>query len=179
MVADGELARFLHQLDQRRARLAALATSGSGELGDEARTVGEELLTAREELRVQQEELVAAHAIATLTGADYDNMIAESDTPYLQTDLDGLLLEANGAARDLITWPLLAWSRRPLVVHFTLPTRGVVRRLINLAGRRAGHVTGEANLRRGRDDELPVRLAVVASPYAGALRWAMIPATPT
>src|SRR6266496_2323482 len=96
MVAHGELAGFLEQLDRRRARLTALAECGSGELRDEARTVGEELLAAREELRVQQEELVAAQAVAALTSANYNDIVASTDTAHLVTDLEGLILGANG-----------------------------------------------------------------------------------
>ena len=175
MVAHGELVRFLERLDQRRTRLAALAESGSAGLSEEVRTVDEELLTAREELRVQAEELLAAQAIAALTSANYDHIVADSGMPHLQTDLDGLIIEANAPAHQLMTLPLLNWSRRPLVAHFTLPSRRAVRTLINLAARRSGHVTGEAVIRRGIETELPVLLAVVASPYTATLRWAVIP----
>lgn len=74
-----------------------------------------------------------------------------------------------------MTWPLLCWSRRPFVAQFTLSTRGTVRSMIGRAARHAGCVTREATLRRPEDREIPVKPAAVASPFADALRWAVIP----
>jgi PAS domain-containing protein len=132
-------------------------------------------LTAQEELRVQDEELHAARLAAHLTSNEYEAAFAGANTAYLRTDRAGLVIEVDGAARNLMTWPLLRWSRRPFVAQFTLPTRGTVRSMISRAVRNGGCVTGEATQRRLDDRELPVKLAAAASPFADALRWAVIP----
>lgn len=175
MATHSDLTTFLAELDSRRRRLARLARSGPGELRDEVEAPGEELLTAQGELRVQDEKLQAARLVAQLTSGEYGAEFADAPTAYLRTDRTGLVLEANAAARGLMTWPLLRWSRRPFVAQFTLPTRGTVRSMISRVARHAGCVTGEATLRRPEDREIPVKLAVAASPFADALRWAVIP----
>lgn len=175
MIASADLVRFLAELDEHGRRLAALAAAASGALSDEARSVVADLHTAREELWVQHEELTAIRAVAELSDSGYDRVFSDAPTAYVQTDRDGAILAANRAASELMTWPPFTWSRRPLVAHFTLPTRGAVRAMISRASRGEGRVTGEAVLRRTGDLELPVHLAVLASPSDGTLRWAVLP----
>lgn len=170
-----ELARFLTELDDRRRRLESLVDAESGEVRDEVRAASNQLLAAREELRVQQQELEAAQLAALLTGAEYDRAFVDEALPCLRTDHHGLIVETNSAARELLTWPLVSWSRRPLAVHFTLATRVIVRSMISRAGRQAGHLTGDATVQRSIGRQTPVRLAVAANaPPKGDLRWAAL-----
>jgi PAS domain-containing protein len=175
MSARPEFARFLTELDSRRLRLESLAEKESGDVRKEVRAASGQLLAAREELRVQQQELEAAQAATFLTGADYDQAFAGTAIACLRTNSHGLIVEANRAARELLTWPLVSWSRRPLAVHFTLPTRPIVRSLISRARRYTGHVAGDAIIRRSLGTETPVRLAGVGNATTGTLRWAVMP----
>jgi PAS domain-containing protein len=173
MVARAELTRFLEQLDSWRARLDALVGSDDSQLSDEIRMASEELLVAREELQAQHDELVAALSLAALTSADFEDEFAGAGAAYVTTDRNGLILEANFAARAMLTWPPMHWAHRPLTAHFSLPTRIVVRSLMSRVNRRAGHLSGEAVLILGTDRQEPVVLAVASLPDAASLRWAI------
>src|SRR5215468_2583404 len=175
MSARPELARFLTELDSHRLRLESLAEKQSGDVRDEVRAASDQLLAAREELCMQQQELEAAQAAAFVTGTEYDRAFADTVVACLRTNSQGLIVEANPAARELLTWPLVSWSRRPLPIHFTLPTRPVVRSLIGRARRYTGHVTGHATLQRSFGAGIAVRLAAVGNATTGTLRWALMP----
>jgi PAS domain-containing protein len=175
MAVRPDLTRFLTELDSYRMRLNSLADRESGDVREEVRAASDELLAAREELCVQEQELEAARAAAFLTGAEYERAFADSAIACLRTNAHGLIVEANFAARELLTWPLVSWSRRPLAIHFTLPTRPIVRSLISRARRYTGHVTGDASLQRPLGRETPVRLAVVGNASTKILRWAVLP----
>ncbi len=170
-----ELATFLSELDAYRLRLESLADQESGAVRDEVRAASGQLLAAREELCVQEQELEVARAAAFLTGAEYERAFADTPIPLLRTDHHGLIVEVNPAARQLLTWPLITWSRRPLTVHFTLPTRPAVRSLISRARRYAGQVTADACLQRSHGRETAVTLAAVGNAASGTLRWAVMP----
>jgi len=174
MSVRAELARFLTELDSHRVRLESLARQESGEVREEVRAASDQLLAAREELRMQQQELEAAQAAAVVTGADYDRAFSETAVACLRTNPQGLIVAANPAARELLTWPLVSWSRRPLPIHFTLPTRPMVRSLISRARRYTGHVAGDAMLQRSFNAGTPVRLAAVGDAATGTLRWAVM-----
>lgn len=175
MSARPGFARFLTELDAHRVRLDSLADRESGDICDEVRAASDELLAAREELCVQEQQLEAAQAAAFLTGAEYERAFADTAIACLRTNAHGLIVEANPAARELLTWPLVSWSRRPLALHFTLSTRPIVRSLISRARRYAGHVTGDASLQRPLGRETPVSLAVVGNASTRTLRWAVMP----
>jgi len=175
MVAQDELASLFEQMNQRRARLAELVGPDDSELTLEAAAVGQDLLVAMEELRVQQEELQVARSVATLTAAGYEDSFMDAPTAYITSDRQGLVLAANLAARQLMTWPLLAWSRRPMAVHFSLATRIVVRSLVSQVLRRPGHAVGQAVLVRGLDSQTPVTVAVAGLPREPVLRWVVLP----
>lgn len=170
-----ELATFLSELDAYRLRLESLAEQESGDVRDEVRAASGQLLAAREELCMQQQELEVARAAAFVTGAEYERAFADTAIPCLRTDHHGLIVDVNPAARELLTWPLVIWSRRPLTVHFTLPTRPVVRALISRARRYPGQVSADACLQRSRGRETAVRLAAVGNAATRTLRWAVMP----
>lgn len=178
MAARPDFTRFLTELDSHRLRLETLAEKESGDLRDEVRAASDQLLAAREELCVQEQELETARAAAFLTGADYERAFGQTAIACLRTNPHGLIVEANYAARELLTWPLVSWSRRPLTIHFTLPTRPIVRSLISRARRYTGHVTGDASLQRPLGKETRVRLAVVGNASTRTLRWAVMPLAP-
>jgi PAS domain-containing protein len=175
MFAHPELTSFLTELDSYRLRLESLADTESGDIRDEVRAASEQLLAAREELCMQQQELEAARAAALLTGAEYERSFVDTTIPCLRTDQDGIIVAVNRAARGLLTWPLVSWSRRPVAVYFTLPTRPAVRSLISRARRHSGHVTGDASLQRSLSAQSPVRLTVVGDAASDTLRWAVVP----
>jgi PAS domain-containing protein len=174
MSARPELARFITELDSHRLRLESLAQKESGDVRDEVRAASDQMLAAREEHRMQQQELETAQAAAFVTGTEYERAFGDTAVACLRTNSQGLIVEANPAARELLTWPLVSWSRRPLAIHFTLPTRPVVRSLISRARRYTGHVAGDAMLQRPFKAGTPVMLAAVGDPATGTLRWAVM-----
>jgi PAS domain S-box-containing protein len=65
----------------------------------------EELRVAREELRVQNETLAEANAAAAAERNQYQDLFEFAPNGYLVTDPEGVVLESNRAARELLQAP--------------------------------------------------------------------------
>jgi PAS domain S-box-containing protein len=91
--------------------------SGSGDgrnaLTDLERAV-EQLRVAEEELRVQNEELRAHREAAESALGRYQELFDYAPDPYITTDADGLISEANNAAVHLLNVPIDKLKGKPI-----------------------------------------------------------------
>src|SRR5690348_17129422 len=113
-----DVQKLLRDIHRQRDRLTAMVKSaGDPALDDLAAAVdeiGEQLLVADEELRVQNEHLAQSTRRLDLLVAAHEELFANSDIAYLQTDSDGVVVRMNRAAHELLAIPPA--SRRVRVI---------------------------------------------------------------
>jgi PAS domain S-box-containing protein len=103
----------------------------------------EELSVAEEELRAQNEELQRARVIVDDERSHYRQLFFQAPVPYLVTDQNGVLIEANQAASDLLHCRPDRLVGKPIVVF----TQDTSRRLCRTLVRRLNAGEHEANAR--------------------------------
>jgi hypothetical protein len=130
--------QLLREFREHHGRLRSLvgrpdrgeAPSSADELIREIDEIGERLLVADEELRVQSEELASAQSNLSDVLSAYENLFMDAPIPYVQTDLDGVIVRNNRAAAQLIM-ASAAGASRTLVGLVRLADRGAVRGLLS------------------------------------------------
>lgn len=133
-----DLEQLLCEFRRHHDRLRSLAgaadvqstASSSETLIREIDEIGERFLVADEELRVQSEELASAQSNLTEALTAYEHLFMDAPVPYVQTDLDGVILRKNRAAERLIA-ATTPGSSRTLLGLFSLPDRAAVRNLLS------------------------------------------------
>ncbi len=136
--SSSDLEQLLREFRRHHDRLRSLAgppdmqavASSTDDLIREIDLIGEQLLVADEELRVQSEELASAHSTLTDILTAYEQLFMDAPVPYLQTDLDGVILRKNRAA-GRIADASAAGSSRTLAGLFALADRPAVRDLLS------------------------------------------------
>ena len=88
----------------------------------------EELSVAEEELEVQHEELVATQQSAELERLRYRSLFDHAPIPYLVTDREGVITEANHAAGVMLRRRPDHLAGKPLAVFLPLTERGAFRK---------------------------------------------------
>lgn len=161
--------------------LAARAGHGRSAVLDEALeqlgTALEELDVTSEELQQQNEELRATQAELAAERRAYQQLFDLAPAPYLTTDVEAVIREANQASGALLGVPTRLLPGRPLALFVPEDVRAAFRRrLLALAAGDSAHgwefpvrprtgppvlVTAEVLPTRGRDGEVAL------------LRWAM------
>jgi PAS domain-containing protein len=133
-----DLEQLLSEFRQHHERLRSLvgpadvnaAPSSAKDLIHEIDEIGERLLVADEELRVQSEELASAQHNLTDVLSAYEHLFMDAPVPYVQTDVEGMIVRNNRAAAQIIGSSALG-SSRTMVSLFRLADRGAVRDLLS------------------------------------------------
>ena len=140
LIPAAELERWLRQLEAARQRVDLARTADTGSAVDpidELERSFEELAVAGEELRVQNDEIVAARDEIERERERYRLLFEQAPTPYLVTDGDGMIREANQAAAELFATPSGHLRGKPLAIFVPASARSTFRRsLIELRGQR-------------------------------------------
>jgi PAS domain S-box-containing protein len=104
--SSSDLNRFFNELQLKRDQSDALFDPGAPQVPEQAETeliaALEELNIAEEELRAQHEALLDAHRNLEIERERYRTLFEFAPDPYLVTDRDGLIEEANAAAAELL-----------------------------------------------------------------------------
>lgn len=159
-----DLQAVLQQLSVGRARLEAL--SGAPTIPDQADLIAEithlseELLVADEELRVQDEELSEVRRRLETATSRWEQAFAVSPTPYLVTDVNGIVVNTNRAARAALGEPPGSTRVRPIASKFVLADRPAIRSALR-AARESGSAELTARMLHADASEHPVRVSVV------------------
>jgi len=140
-----DLEQLLREFRRHHDRLRSLAgpadmqssASSTEDLIREIDLIGEHLLVADEELRTQSEELASAHSNLTDILTAYERLFMDAPVPYLQTDLDGVILRSNRAAARMVD-ASSAGSSRTLAGLFSLADRKAVCDLLSQIRLRSG-----------------------------------------
>lgn len=129
---------------------------------EELSTNYEELQIADEELRVQNEELVAAQERAQAERQRYQELFEFAPDGYLVTDPNGIILEANYAATELLKVSRVALVGRSLAVFIAPEERETFHRYVNSLRDRYENRGWETVLQTEGGGSLPVSLIVGA-----------------
>lgn len=171
-----DLQRFLADLGQRRARLAAVAGSVDEGLARELVELGESLVVAGEELRVQAEELADLRRRLEETTAERE--LSSSTVAGLLSTRTGALVSANLAALRLADQTSPRRLPRPVASWFVVEDRPRVRSMIT-ALTRGSLPEVRADLRLRRRDGSAACVEVAVEPVDGGeeplLRWTLVP----
>jgi PAS domain S-box-containing protein len=169
---------FHRQLDSLQGRIDGLspgADSASEEVFQALRTAMEELRVAVEELRQTNDALHESRAEAEAERGRYRDLFNLAPDPYLVSDLQGVIREANRAASAALNIDHQFLIGKPLVVFLSREGRPAFRS--ELARVRKATGTGEFDLRL-KPRKLPpidaaVRVSVVRDQCGqpAALRW--------
>jgi two-component system, cell cycle sensor histidine kinase and response regulator CckA len=134
-----EIAGFLRSIAEANARASALRMQREQEGAEggaiepalaELDVALEELHTAEEELRAQNEELVAAKDQIETERQRYLELFRDAPLAYLVTDLEGVILEANRAATDLMRRPVRFLRGKPIAIFAPEAERAGLRDLM-------------------------------------------------
>jgi PAS domain S-box-containing protein len=143
----------------------------------ELEAVVQELRIAEEELRAQNEELLAAQAARDEAYRRYRELFDVSPDGLLVTDENGKILEANGAAAELLELPSQRLRGKVLASFVAPQSRRVFRRaLLAVAHRSEKLAESDLRLRRRAGDGLVVQARLVPFRAAGKaleVRWAL------
>src|SRR6266568_4393032 len=145
MVSQHDLDTFLARVRRHGGRMSQLATGASADLKEallsaltELEVMYEDLVVADEELRVQGEELRASQATLAATRSRYAELFVEAPVAYLVTTGDGIILETNRAAAELLGNPARGGVGKPLAVYLDMASRPEVRRTMLAVWRDGG-----------------------------------------
>lgn len=158
-----DLERFSTALRVSRDRANALDSGTSGhpqDLQDQLLAALEELSVAEEELRAKNDALAEAHRRLELERHRYRTLFDFAPDPYLVTDENGLIEEANAAAAELLGVPAKSLVDKPAATFIDRHARGEFR--AHLAGvARSGRLEHWGLELRPRDGRiLPVEVTV-------------------
>jgi PAS domain S-box-containing protein len=176
----------MNQIDRCRSRMAQIAealepTRGPGEqrhaleraVAEMSVTI-EELSVADEELRQQNDQLREAHAQLEFERERYRSLFELAPDPYLVTDINGVIAEANAAAAELFRVPRARLIGKPIAVFAGAESRIAIRgRVLQAAdGHRLCGWEFDV-LARGSETPIPVEATVQATEENGVrvLRW--------
>lgn len=120
----------------------------------------EELRVTEEELRAQNEELADAHALVAAERERYRGLFEHAPVPYLVTDAEGTILDANGAAAALLHCRRDRLTHKPLAVFVEPASRTAFREKLRRAAR-AGEPISLLLRMTPRDSETRVVTATV------------------
>lgn len=156
------LHRYRMQLPQTNSEqiaeiLEAIATSlESLELSYEEMQTSLEASTVIEEQLLQQSEQVVAE------GQRYYDLFQSAPDAYLLTDANGLILEANDSARQLLNIPQNSLLRKPLAVFVTQEERQAFRSYLNQLAQIEGVQDWELSLcpREGKPFAAQLKVAI-------------------
>lgn len=93
--------------------------------------IGEQLLVADEEFRVQNEQLSQSARRLDLLVAAHEELFANADVAFVQTDANGVVVRVNRAARRLLELPMGSKRCRVLPNLFRSEDRPAMRLLIS------------------------------------------------
>jgi PAS domain S-box-containing protein len=186
MVSQEDQDAFLARIRRHGGRVGQLSTSSPQDTREallaaltELEMMYEDLLVADEELRVQGEELRASTATLAATRSRYAELFAAAPVGYLVTTRDGIILEANRVAAELLGNPARAGIGKPLQAYIDTASRPELRRLMLSVWRGGGVAAMDAGIvpRTGRRTEvvLTVARATEAAGGANTLRWGLTP----
>jgi len=137
----------------------------------------EELRVVEEELHTQSEELSAVYGALEQDRGRYRDLFEGAPEPYLVTDTDGVILEANRLARRFLNIDGTFVIGKPISLYVWGEDRALMREVLNLLNSTSERSTFEMQLRpRGASQPVDV-LAVVQGEreHAGSsslsLRW--------
>jgi PAS domain S-box-containing protein len=184
MVSQEDLDAFLARIRRHGGRVGQLTTKPSYDAREallaaltELEMMYEDLLVADEELRVQGEELRATTATLAATRARYAELFAAAPVGYVVTTGDGVILEANRVAAELLGNPPRGGVGKPLQPYVDSGSRPELRRLMLAVWREGGVAAMDAVIvpRSGRRIEvvLSVARAVDTAGGANTLRWGL------
>lgn len=122
----------------------------------------EELGTAVEELHAAADELAHAGEIVAMERRRYAELFELAPDAYAVTDIDGIILEANQAAHELLTGARGSLIGKPLAAHVE-DTVGFHRRIAPLRAGGAGPVSWEALAHNGAGSLTPISVRVTAA----------------
>lgn len=125
----------------------------------------EELSVAEEELRAQQDAIVEANRSIEVERTRYRTLFEFAPDPYLVTDADGTISQANSAAAEFLGLPAALLIGKPLINFIDLRVRADFRaHLRGLAtALRADKLLVEITVREGRSVPVEMAVAVVGS----------------
>ncbi|CAA9577447.1 Circadian input kinase A [uncultured Synechococcales cyanobacterium] len=129
--------KFFQQLKMLYKRVIALQHQASARPSkqelwlpvvlEELNTAFEELQVAEEELQAQNEQLAAAHAQVEVERQRYQELFEFAPDGYLITDLEGIILEANHAAAQLLNISQQLIAGKPLATFIAESSRRTLR----------------------------------------------------
>ena len=167
-VNEQEIARFQSQVAALGSRLQVDELDGAGQeqLIEELATVFEELRVAEEELVVQQELITSEQAPLLAQLGRYEGLFHRAPVPYLVTDTDGKVVEANAEAERLLERRGRSVVGSSLAMLVTADERRVLRRMASAAGRDGR--AGRAAFTLGEELGEPARVTFHATPGESA-----------
>jgi PAS domain S-box-containing protein len=121
-----EIEKFAVALDASRARAGAMydpTNTASRFSHEELMCALEELSVAEEELRSQHEALLAAHDEVALQRTRYQTLFNFAPDPYIVTDENGLIEDANAAAVQLLGVNVPHLLRKPIATFIETHAR--------------------------------------------------------
>jgi PAS domain-containing protein len=187
VVSPGELQAFGTRIRRHGNRVDQLAATAAPDLREallaalaELELLYEDLLVADEELRVQGEELRGTQARLAASRVQYQELFDAATTPYLVTTLDGVILNANLAAAELLGAPPRRGAGKPVQAFIELAHRRSLRQLLAEVRREGGAAACDLVLvpRHGRPVLVAVTITHRGEPATGdtVLRWSLVPA---
>ncbi|MDB5034211.1 MAG: domain S-box [Chlorobi bacterium] len=94
----------------------------------------EELQVAEEVVRTQSEELMMARNAVELERHRYQDLFDFAPDPYLVTDVQGKIIEANNASSEMFGIPLEFLRKKPLGTYVAQESRRLFRQHLNAIG---------------------------------------------
>ncbi|HEV7836466.1 MAG TPA: ATP-binding protein [Gemmatimonadaceae bacterium] len=175
-----DLDKFSVAVRATRARAGTLydSTSTSSRFShDELMAALEELSVAEEELRAQHEALLGAHDEVALQRTRYQTLFNFAPDPYIVTDENGVIEDANAAAVELLGSSVHHLLRKPIATFIEMHARREFR--AHLAGLPVGGRLDkwmlEIKTREGKSVPVEATVSTLASSILGktSLCWLM------
>jgi PAS domain S-box-containing protein len=179
------VARWQDDVARARARASSLPQAANGAAGnaafEELALSFEELSVADEELRAQNEALGRAQDLLAAEQARYEALFDQAPVAYLVTDPNGVVVEANRAACELLHCPPDHLVGKPLIVFTRDRSRRRLRTLLQDVEHAAGSTTLALSLvdRRQKRRRVAVTVATArdATDAVIELRWLLVDRT--
>jgi PAS domain-containing protein len=186
MISQADLDVFLARVRRHGGRMSQLAERPAQDAQEallaaltELETMYEDLLVADEELRVQSEHLRASQAALAATRSRYLDLFAAAPVGYLVTTAEGIILESNRVAADLLGNPPRGGVGKPVQAYVDMSCRAELRRLMLSIWRDGGAAVTDVVLRpragRRLDVVLTVARAIDTQGGGHTLRFGLTP----